>query len=683
MSSFWPPHMGGSGGNGIRVHYWAAVFLILLPLIFASRAQGEKLEVRAVAAPPESLVSMSLQDLVALEVFESANLLPEQPAKAPGTVYSFDQADFKRFGVRRVEDLLPFIPGFQLNQYRKNHQSLWARGSVSRYNDKLILLVDGVRRQHLYYGHFALGEEWPLEQIEKVEVILGPASSLYGASAFSGLISITTKGFTADPNLAITLESGSGDRAKSTLHYSSEKMTAFGSYLEHEAAYSNNRYSFIGNQVLQSLDEQYTTLSLKGQLLPGLTLAANYSAAETPFLFIPPTQDAYIDSESWSLALSYDVGEVESGRLETNLYYQQDNILEYETEQLTNRLGYEEQQNGTMAGLSVTGLQQTGNHIWALGATWRYEAAGDMDYQRDFHFARGFLSQTNTGSLLIDSDVRKQDYGVFLQDVWSWTPALKLTAGIRYDVFEHFDNYFNYRIAAVYSPAQEHTWKLLYGTAIRTPTLREYLKVLDTSNFTPSELDAETLQSLEASYRYQQARWDVSFTAYHNYIDDYIVEMPTPDGRDEYYGNTDYDLTINGVEAVFGLHMNDRLSTRLGLSYVDSLTSSGYRLPYIAKLSGSFNVAYQWLPRHQLGMSIVFNDDREDLNARTDDDAERFALMSVFLQGDLHKQLSYQVGVSNVLDDRVMDLAADFGSQYNTEKERRSLWLTLTWSPMR
>ncbi|MFT5816407.1 MAG: outer membrane receptor for ferrienterochelin and colicins [Psychroserpens sp.] len=68
----------------------------------------------------------------------------------------------------------------QLNQYRKRHQSVWAIGMLDRYNNKMVLMVDGVRFRHLYYGYFSLGDNFPLEKIEKVEVIMRPASSLYG-----------------------------------------------------------------------------------------------------------------------------------------------------------------------------------------------------------------------------------------------------------------------------------------------------------------------------------------------------------------------------------------------------------------------------------------------------------------------------------------------------------------------
>lgn len=143
------------------------------------------------AQPAGELFSeMSLPELLQLDVFVLASLLPTEYRKAPGTVYSFSREDIRRFGVRRLDDLLEFVPGLQLNQYRKRHRSVWARGIIDRYNDKMVLLVDGVPRRQLYYGHFSVGDELPLERIDKVEIILGPASSLYGANAFGGIIEL-------------------------------------------------------------------------------------------------------------------------------------------------------------------------------------------------------------------------------------------------------------------------------------------------------------------------------------------------------------------------------------------------------------------------------------------------------------------------------------------------------------
>ena len=68
--------------------------------------------------------TLSLKELMELDVFTSASMIPTQSTRAPGTVYSFNQDDFARFGVRRIEDLMQFVPGIQVNQYRKHHKSI-------------------------------------------------------------------------------------------------------------------------------------------------------------------------------------------------------------------------------------------------------------------------------------------------------------------------------------------------------------------------------------------------------------------------------------------------------------------------------------------------------------------------------------------------------------------------------
>ena len=304
-----------------------AISLCSVPLLLWAAFQVQVAE--AVEQREESLAEMTLEDLVTLDVFEASSRLPTPISKAAGTVYSFTQKDFKRYGVRRLDDLLQFVPGFQVNQYRKRHRSIWSRGIQQRYNDKLVLLVDGIRQQHLYYGDFSLGDNFPLERIEKVEVIQGPASSLYGANAFSGLISVTTKEFSEQPSVQLTVEAGDNDRSKVTGLYNSERVQVFGSALDQQAPFREDRLSFIGGPVLQPLDEDYQTLHLKVKPIPELTFSVDYSSSHTPFVFIPQTQDAFVESEDLSTSLSYEKGQVDTGRIEANIYYQYEKAREY------------------------------------------------------------------------------------------------------------------------------------------------------------------------------------------------------------------------------------------------------------------------------------------------------------------------------------------------------------------
>jgi len=636
--------------------------------------------VPAVAATDTDLTELSLKELMALEVFRSASLLPTEQVKAPGTVYSFNRGDFERFGARRLEDLLQLVPGLQLNQYRKRHRSIWARGLLDRYNDKLVFLIDGVRIQHLYYGHFALGDNLPLEKVEKVEVILGPASSLYGANAFGGIVAITTRGFADSTSVEATAEYGSNDRLKGTLLYNTRRLQMFASYLDQEAPFREDRRSFIGGDTEQPLDEEYGNIFIKMMPFDGLTLSLDYSRNDTPFLFIPDTQDAFIEERPLSLMARYEWGDAESGRIEADLHYTRDEAREYELEQQTRRLGYLENQDAALAGSTVTGFKRLWDrHILALGVSWQHRVFEDTDWVRYFHYSRGFLDPPDRGDLLSQPGVSNDDYAVYLQDVWQVSETLEMTLGARFDEFDDFGSHFNYRGALVYSPNSQQTWKVLYGTGIRTPAYREYLKVLEGTDFEPQVPDPERIETIELGFHHQWDQASLAVTLFDNEVHDFIHEVPTPDGADEYFANSDNPWRLRGGEVLVQWRLHRALQLRLGVGYLDAEERGSGALPYLASWNGSLNLDYRLAPDHRIGLTLFYNSERDDTNSYDDDQPDAFSVVNLFGSGEIDDGLSYSWGIDNLFDEQVFDPAADFGGQYNTERSTREAWVRLHW----
>ena len=623
---------------------------------------------------------MSLDQLLSLELFSSASRLPTRQSQAPGTVYSFERKDFARMGVRRVDDLFQFVPGMQVNQYRKRHKSIWSRGLLDRYNDKLVLMVDGIPMRHLYYGHFSLGDNFPLQKIEKVEIIQGPASSLYGANAFGGIISITTRSFAENANLELTAEAGNHKRKKATALANSSQLQVFGSHLAQDAPFDEDRQSFIGGQTLQPLDEKYSNLFVKAVPIDGLSLSLDYFHIDTPFLFIPDTQDAFIEERSLTLGAHYEIGDLQQGKVEITLFYTQDNTREYELEQVSQTQGYEENQDAVTAGITVTGFKRLfEKHVVALGVSQQHDRAKDMSFERSFRFDTGFTTPV-TGSLLSDPDISNKDYAVFVQDVWEVSSKLNVTLGGRYDGFAQFDGNLNYRGALVYSPDAQQTWKLLYGTAIRTPSFREYLKVLEGTNFVAPVPEPEKIKSLELAYLHQWQQASANITLFHNHVEDFIHEVPTPDGADEFFANSDEILRMSGIDALLNYSLADDLIMRLSTSYLDADSLGVGETPYLASWTAGFNLSYAYSSQHDLGFSLVYNNDRLDTNNFTDDDSDAFVITNVFGSGQISKKLTYGFGIDNVFDTEVFDPAADFGTQCNIERSEREYWLRLQWS---
>lgn len=651
------------------------------PLQLKTLAVGLLLALNSYASEPD-YAEMSLKQLTELELFSAASLIPTQINKAPGTVYSFNRDDFQRFGVRKLTDLLAFVPGMQINQYRKRHQSLWGRGLLERYNDKMILMVDGVRYQHLYYGHFSVGEELALDNIERVEVILGPASSLYGANAFGGLIAVTTRGYSDTPKVSMTLELADNQRQRVSGLLQQKNLQLFAQYLEQEAPFDDDRRSFIGSPVEQSLEERYENLSLKYQTTLGLELKADYRRSETPFLFIPNTQDATIEESFLSLSAAYQLGELTTGKFISKLYYQRDNTHEIERERTSQRLAYQEKQNAIMAGASLTGFKQWQQHTLAIGVQWEQEEAANTRYQRFYRYDTGFLAVPEYGNLLTDPNIKQENYAAFVQDVWQLNSKTEITLGSRYDNFDQFDSYFNHRLAVVHGYDEQQTFKAQLATAIRTPTFREYLKVLENTSFTPPAVKPEEITSLEFAYHYQWQQANLSLTAFNNQIDHYISEQPTPDltGGDEYFSNSDDQLRLRGVEALYQWQTENYWQFRVAAAYQQSKLC-GDDLPYIYDWSGSFQLNYAFHDEHSVGATILYNNQRDDTNGFENDNADSFWLTNLFIKGSLSDEWQYMAGVDNLFNETVYDPAADFGSQYNTERSQRELWLRLEWKP--
>jgi outer membrane receptor for ferrienterochelin and colicin len=649
-----------------------------LPWIWRLLALSSCLWASWASAAENEFADLSLDELMSVDIATSPTFIPTRPQQAPGSVYTFDRLDFERLGVRRIEQLFRFIPGFQLNQYRKRHTSIWSRGIIDRENSKMVVVVDGIPRRRPYYGQFVLGEQTSLARVEKVEVILGPASSLYGANAFGGIISITSRKTSNAGERQLVVEGGDNQRLAGSLWFGGEETQLFARHLAQQAPYAADRNSFIGIAASQPLEESYTNLYLNHSLGEALSLSLDLYRNDYPFLFIPPTQDAFIRERSLSAALNWASGKPASGRTEAALYYNRDRSREGETEKVSRKPGYEEMQHGDLFGGYLRHLRGFDDHVLLIGAEWQREDGVDFSYTRWFHYADGFLDPPERGYLIDDPRFSTENYALYLQDVWHLSDDLTLTLGARQDRFDDFGNHFNYRAAAVYTPSRSESWKLLYGTAIRTPSYREYMKKLE-SDFTPPPLEAEQITSLEGAYLREINGVNLGVTLFYNSLENFIRETPTPDSADEYFANSDGKWTMQGVELLAEYHHSRNLYLHATLSYLKAHWDRAGTPPYLARYNASLALDYTPNGVHHLGLSASHTGRRDDDNDYSDDDSDGYWLVNLHAHGPITPALRYQIGIDNLFDREIFDPAADFGGKYNNENRRREIWAQLSW----
>lgn len=146
-----------------------------------------------VAYTDDNIGSLDLESLLNTEIVSVAKK-PQPVSMAAAAVHVITSEDIRRSSARHIPDLLRTVPGIHVGQIAGGVWAVTARGMNLRAANKLLVLVDG---RSVYSPLFA-GVHWdaqaiPLSEIERVEIVLGPGSAIWGANAVNGVINIITK----------------------------------------------------------------------------------------------------------------------------------------------------------------------------------------------------------------------------------------------------------------------------------------------------------------------------------------------------------------------------------------------------------------------------------------------------------------------------------------------------------
>ncbi|MEZ5482832.1 MAG: TonB-dependent receptor plug domain-containing protein [Porticoccaceae bacterium] len=117
-------------------------------------------------------------------------------SKAPAVASVITSEDIKRMGATDIDMVLETIPGLHVARDVVAHNPIYTfRGIYADFNPQVLMLINGVPVTNLFHGDRNL--VWggmPVQAIERIEVIRGPGSAIYGADAFAGVINVVTKG---------------------------------------------------------------------------------------------------------------------------------------------------------------------------------------------------------------------------------------------------------------------------------------------------------------------------------------------------------------------------------------------------------------------------------------------------------------------------------------------------------
>ena len=205
------------------------VTLAALVIIFTTTAGFALAQVPGPpAAHPASaaadLTKMSLEQLMELPVLTvvTASKREQKTTEAPAQATVVTADDIRAYGYRTLADVLRSVPGFYTT-YDRSYSYVGVRGfgRPGDYGGRTLLLLDGHRMNDPLYDTAAIGTEFILDVdlIERVEVIRGPGSALYGNNAFFAVVNVITKRAARLENVEISAEAGTYDTYKGRLTY--------------------------------------------------------------------------------------------------------------------------------------------------------------------------------------------------------------------------------------------------------------------------------------------------------------------------------------------------------------------------------------------------------------------------------------------------------------------------------
>jgi len=136
------------------------------------------------------LLDLSLEELMNIKVVTASGFL-QTTSEAPSTISVITAQQIAERGYEQLEDALRDVPGIDMIHINGYAPTLiYFRGMYGAENLRVLLMIDGIIENNILGSNDMAGPAYSLHNVERIEIIRGPVSALYGANAFGGVINI-------------------------------------------------------------------------------------------------------------------------------------------------------------------------------------------------------------------------------------------------------------------------------------------------------------------------------------------------------------------------------------------------------------------------------------------------------------------------------------------------------------
>ena len=589
---------GSRTGTGRRSTALAALGCCLLLSVWGggSRA-GEK---------AVDYTEYSLEDLMEMNVVYGASKHLQRADEAPSSITIVTADQIKTYGYRTLAEVLASLRGFHIT-YDRNYHYIGVRGlgEPGDLSSRILVLVDGIRVNEGSIGGVLLGHGFPvdIDLIERIEVIRGPASSLYGTNAMLGIINVVTReGYQLDGfELQGGAESFGGRSARVTMGHETlggvdmifsgrwGEVTGQDHYIEEFDVpdYSDGWFrdgdrelwrSFFGKVLYGglTLEALHSWRSKRNPMAPGWTIM-NCNQAQT--VDEQTAVSARFRTRLW--------GHTDMSAHVYYQYFASDGQWPYDFDYEGYPVDWVDLYLDTFRGKRLTAAldfsRRFGEHVVAVGGEYQNNFQMDMRAVDDNPFYEWF-----------DYRQTPKNWGAYALAELRLLRNLLLNLGVRHDEYTTFGSSNNPRLAIVAEPVAGTVLKALYGKAFRAPNGYEIsaAEAADTRaniSLIPEEITTWEVileQDLGRGFFGTAAAFDYDYRAQRSGEDEIDPDLPYNEWVND-------DVRSKGVEVEVERRDREGFEGRLSWSYVDA--RDRYYNPRWADPKG---------PRHMLKLNL-------------------------------------------------------------------------------
>lgn len=542
--------------------------LISLVFMFYSIASGEDIG-------NGSSENMSLSSLLDLKI-NSAAKYAQTTSEAPSSVTIITSQDIENYGYETLEDVLASVKGFYTGTDRTfNELGVRGFGRNDDSNSRVLLQINGAAINENIFGSAFIGRIVPIdpETVERIEIIRGPGSALYGSHAMFGVVNIVTRNGASinGPSVSGQYATPSGYGASVT--YGAEARKDFDFMISvTRGDIDLDDYEYRRDSSMHILEERFgirstdndmisksdselynsilSTLSYAGLTVTGLSAMRDKGVPTGAFGTdiesdrMEVRERLYATDAAWERQLTAGMrikvrGNYNRYRFETDYPYYNYYIL------------------GDMYHSNALGERYGGEIQYTLDTGPNNRLIAGAEYRRD-GIAR--FSFGCADSSWYYNDKPSETLSAYIQDAWQVRTNLSLTAGIRADRHTRYDTSYSPRLAVVYNPLDPSTLKLLHGVAYRNPNVYEVgLEVDGVISNNPS-LSTEKIRTTEAIWEQRLSKHCMSSLSAYMYHMKGMVDMKMANSDQKFiYDNTGEASTYGfefGIEGKFDNRRN-------------------------------------------------------------------------------------------------------------------------------